>query len=87
MSVNLFALNNLIAKNLVTHRFTPPPVVATVYEAISNSVLFIGDTTTGYQEVDAIVSRQGSLVAVFDDGTMESLPADKKVVHAAKPVH
>lgn len=77
MSANLFALNNLIAANLVTYTRTPAPVIATVYTATPDNVLYIFDDAGSFV-VDRIVSEGDYLVA-YDDNDFEYVLSNKKV--------
>lgn len=77
MSANLFALNNLIAANLVTYTRTPAPVIATVYTATPDNVLYIIDNV-GIFVVDRIVSEGDYLIA-YDDNDFEHVLSNNKV--------
>jgi hypothetical protein len=45
MSANLFALNNLIARDLVKFNRTPAPVLTTNYTSTPGNILYIQDST------------------------------------------
>ena len=84
MSANLFALNNLIAQNLVTF-VRKAPDYNTVYTATDGNILYINDDF-GDLDVVRIVLEGSHLVAYDNNGFEYTLDDEHKVQLGASAV-
>lgn len=75
MSANLFLLNNLIAKNLVTAARTTAPINAVIYTATPGNLIYIHDDFASL-EVAQLALHNNELVAVCTEGFQYDVHTD-----------